>query len=94
MSRGAPSFGRPVFPSPTGGRSNQIGLTPLRRCMQCGFPCDVNETAFSRKGEGMDENQEVVAGCPQCGSLNWQPSKPSKIKDDERTRNTDIKRRR
>lgn len=95
MKRSAPSFGRQVYPTPTGGtkRRLSIGVTPLRRCIQCGFVNDTRNTAWSRQGPDVviDPPQ---SGCKNCGSLFWQEQKPPKIADDRFKANPSLKQRR
>lgn len=53
MTRKSPSFGITVYPSPSRRSEGQIGVTPLMRCVQCGFPNDTRNTAWSNSGEGI-----------------------------------------
>ena len=66
MKRSAPSFGKTVFPSPTGGtrRRGKIGVTPMGRCIQCGQVNDKRKTSWSKRGEGRE-------GAPVAGGVAW-----------------------
>ena len=93
-----PELGQDVYPSPTGRRTEQIGITPFRRCRQCGSVNDTRSTAFSQEGEGLvvkdsSGEQDAKSGCWFCGSLFWQKRKPRKLPDDQFLPTPDIKRR-
>lgn len=76
-------FGHPAFPSPTAKRGEQVGVSPLRRCVQCGCNNDTRKQAWSDEAEAAIAATGVPqAGCRFCGSLLWVRGKPVALPDD------------
>lgn len=92
---GRVSFGKELFPKHA---TSRVGLTSFRRCQHCGFPNDTQKTAWSKKGEGLVKTANpstdadglitpaeftAKTGCAHCGSLNWTPARPKKLKNED-----------
>lgn len=97
-----PSYGNSTFPTPSArARNGRIGVTPLLRCVQCGFVNDVRSTTWGTQGDGLvpqeggqPGEQRVAAGCAQCGSIFWRKNKPPALPDDEFLSDGHVKKRR
>lgn len=86
------TLGRILYPAPGASRDGrQVGRTPLRRCIQCGFPNDTRKVAVG-KGDGIrqdaisgyDDAKDpvVTSGCAFCGSHKWLEGNPKPLADD------------
>ena len=82
-------FGSPVYPSPTAGRGERLGISPLRRCVQCGTPNDTRKTPWSDSAEA--DPVRNAGGCKFCGSLMWTHDKPAILPDDRKLPTRDRK---
>lgn len=93
------SLGSSIYPSSTSRGNKRIGITPFKRCVQCGMPNDTRLTGWSKMGDGLVvENsttgeQKVIGGCMFCGSYKWQKYKPRKLPDDRYLPNPELKKR-
>lgn len=79
-----PNFGEQIYPSPSADRrGRRLGMTPMRKCIQCGAWNDTRKRSWSKKGEGLgsgDSNgsRDVTGGCMHCGSKHWLHNKPNR----------------
>lgn len=94
------NFGIRVHPGSYSGKGKRrIGITPIIRCMQCGFPNDTRSCGWSNQGEGnapSGDSSEMLqgSGCGFCGSMFWYPSPPPALEDDRLLSDRHIKRKR
>jgi hypothetical protein len=85
------SFGTELFSGAVRG-GERLGVSPMRRCVQCGMPNDTRKTAWSDKTEGTGNDADP--GCRFCRTPYWQWTKPEALPEDRFLPAEKVRRRR